>query len=108
MSMAYSEDDKGNNSALALRIFSRYGSIATKNNNTMFKRIVTGLPWLILDIMSLVPHQMTTKMMKLRLNRTSPPTTSAIVSGFAFVRDSAPTARANPNTAVVNFSIGVS
>jgi len=80
--------------------------MATKNNNTMFRKIVIGLPWSILDIMSLVPHHMTTNIKKLRLNKTSPPTTSAVVSGFAAVRESAPTASANPNTAVVNFSIG--
>ena len=89
-------------------MFNRYGSIATKNNNTIFKKTVTGLLWLIFDIISLDPHQITTRMMKLRLNNTRLPTTSMIVSGLAFVKDNAPTARANPNTAVVNFSVGES
>ena len=65
-----------------------------------------GLPWSILDIISLVPHHITTNIKKLRLNKMSPATISAVVSGFAEVRESAPTASANPNTAVVNFSIG--
>ena len=106
MSIPYSVEDNGKRSGLMLRMFSRYGSIATKNNTAMFRKIVIGLPWSIFDMMSLVPHQMTTKMMKLKLNKTSPPTTSVMVFGFAAVRDSAPTASANPNTAVVSFSIG--
>jgi hypothetical protein len=44
MSIPYSVEDRGKSPGLALRIFNRYGSIATKNNNTIFKKIVAGLP----------------------------------------------------------------